>query len=231
MKKVFFILTFIFTVADINQCLAKSFDRCPFNPTPKVIFRTSLGELEYDFSKSKKDVSAIAEKPALGLAQRRLGAFLSMQNVGIRYGKGYCVMPEEIEIYIGIAKPIIYVSSEFKPGECFYNFIVRHEQAHIQTTIRMLDHFVRVAPGTFSQATRKIRPIYIKDQGDLETANQQLYDEYSSIITQMKDKLEIETEKEQVKIDAPELDNLIIETCAKHYKDINTEIIRLTLEN
>lgn len=223
MKKVLYILiSQLIIIASTSMSFANDkFTRCMMDPRPSIVFRTSLGKLEYDFSKDRKELSHRAGRPILGRAERRTGATMITKSNAVKHGKGFCVAPKVIEIYVGIAKPVIFVASEFKKDTCYYNFVLRHEQAHMQTTIRLLERFVSVAPDMFKVAAKGVRPIYVTNASQISEASQILYDEYRGILDKMKEKFDEETEKEQEKIDAPELSNLIIEVCGKYYTKEN----------
>lgn len=190
-----------------------SFERCLGAAYPRIEFYSSLGKLEYDFTKNNKELEQIAGEKVSGLAHRKLGQYVTIETDGVRYGKGYCVTPTMISVYIGVGRPTIYVSSDLEKDTCLYNFVLRHEEAHMQTTIRMLDHFVKSAPTIFKLSAKKIRPVYVNSPSEANNAAQILADEYNKIAEELRNKLHEETEKEQNKIDDPKLNRLAFEVC------------------
>ncbi|MDD4557146.1 MAG: hypothetical protein PHE89_07505 [Alphaproteobacteria bacterium] len=215
---VFLIASFFLNV---NAFAADDLPRCPTFSNPKIEFYSSLGELKYDFSKNKEELRILNGTPVYGFAQRRFGSSYRYKLHYNRFGKGGCVAPERIMVFMGIAQPIIYVANEYKQGECIHNFILRHEQAHMQISVRMLSQFMKVAPEMFTYAIRSIKPIYVKNQSETDAAGKVLAKEYARIIKQMRDVLQEETDLEQDKIDVDELTSLKFEVCWEHMKTKN----------
>lgn len=211
-----FIITFSIIVNSSISFANTTFSECPFKANAKVLFYSSYGKLNYDYTKNNQELSQMVGTPIAGLAERLVGYSVRGAFTLVKYGKGYCVVPTEIKAYIGISKPIIYVSSDYKPKSCYFNFILRHEQAHMQSSIRMIEQFITLAPNRIRYAEQYIKPLYIENQSDYQTASSQLLDSYSKIVKIMKDKLQEETDKEQKKIDGDNVKYLDNEVCYKH---------------
>lgn len=220
MKKIIikYILLLLFIVIPSKGFANSSFSPCPFKANAKVFFYSSYGKLEYDFTKTSAELTSMFGSPIRGLARKMIGQRTQGKFTRVKYGKGFCVVPIEIKAYIGIGKPVIYVGSEYKPRTCDFNFILRHEQAHMQTSIRMIDQFVTLAPNRLKYAEQHIRPLYIENLSDFQAAYQQILDEYSNIVELMTKKLNQETDKEQEKIDGDSVRLLGYEVCHKHYE-------------
>lgn len=225
-KTIRFLLSFLFVYVNTSDIYGQSLPRCQTHINPKINFFSSLGELEYDFSKNSQEISALTDKSVVGLATTSFGATHHVKYHLNRFGKGYCVSAKEIMVFVGISKPTIYVTNEYLEGSCFHNFVLRHEQAHMQTSIRMLDHFMKNAPNMFTYAIRRIQPIYAKDQAEIDRAGDVLYQEYLAVIESMKTVLQRESDVEQDKMDAENVKYLLREVCweqMKEYKQFSKE--------
>jgi len=218
MRKVFFILTTCALL--LRASYVDALARCDVPNNPKITFYSSLGKLVYDFSMDYKGISKRANKidSVLGLAERRLGQAIRIKLAGVPYRSGYCIVPTEIEVYVGIGAPTIFVTNDYKPEECHYKFVLRHEQAHMQVSIRMLEHFVKEAPERFRMASALVAPVFITNQSQIGDARQTLFDEYSAIVTVLREALDEAVEEEQQKIDDEKIRGLIVEVCGKHSK-------------
>ncbi len=216
MRKVFFILTICLLFPSAASA-ADNFKRCSVAPKPQINFYTSYGKLVYDFSKTEEEISKMFGSHVLGLAQRKTGTAYQYSSASVRYGDGFCASLKKLDVYIGIQSPKIYVNSKFEEGSCLHKFVLRHEQAHMQVTVRMLEQFVTVAAERLFWASRQMKPILVYNQSEANAAYKIISDSYKEMIIQMRETLDKEIEIEQKTIDAEDLKGLESEVCGEDY--------------
>lgn len=227
MKKYFFTAIFLILLGIIpKQTNAQNLKTCAYTTTPKIFFYSAFGKLEYDFTKSSAEIKQIArteyseDTVILGLATRRLISSTRLKLGSNRYGKsGFCSTPREIHVYIGSKRPTIYVSNQLEKNSCDFLLTLRHEEAHIQTTLRMLNQFIKHAPDKFKKLSVHVKPIYVKNQSEADLAYNLIQEQYSDLAKVLTAELEKEIKKEQNKIDDPKLRSLHEEVCKRHRKD------------
>lgn len=160
------------------------------NPTPKIVFKTSYGKLQYHFDKNVDQISAmLTEKNhekgvdrASGLATLQWGWYVYVsKGITKKIAKDvYCVMPKEVQVYVGYQNPGIYVASDYKSRDALYASIMRHEQGHQWINKATLDYFL---PLFFSQARtaiREVRAVKIYSKSDIDAAYEQLNKYYEA---------------------------------------------------
>ncbi|MFV0626382.1 MAG: hypothetical protein ACK5N8_03415 [Alphaproteobacteria bacterium] len=217
-KATYFLVSFFFLNVNVFDAWGQNLPRCQTLINPKIEFYSTFGKLEYDFTKNTQEITALTDTPAAGLATTRLGHARTLSFHLNRFGRGYCVSAKEIKVYIGISKPVIYVTKDYLEGSCFQKVVIRHEDAHMQTTIRMLDHFMKNAPKLYTYMIRHIQPIYAKDQSEIDNAGKVLTKEYDFVMEGMTKELQREIDVEQEKLDNETQKYLRTEICWEHMK-------------
>lgn len=217
MKKFMFILiASILTIVKSSSGFANdNYERCNITPRPKIIFKTSYGKLKYDHTKSDKELEQMTGKRISGLASLQYKSSTQVLFEIREYKSGFCVVPKEANIYVGIIEPVIYVSNELKAGDCDYNVVLRHEEAHMQINIRTFEHFLKVAPKALKKVTQDIKPIYAKNKEAAQRAADYINYEYSVIIENFTQQLQDETDIEHEKLDGARGRHLESQICKK----------------
>lgn len=208
MKKLFFILTaFLLYSASVRA----EFDCASLTDVPLINFTTSYGKLEYDFSKSNQEITAIAshygivEKGifASGLSTINVSWEISLNTLGKIYGDtDICVVPTHITIFIGYLKPKIYVSSQLEPNSCEYNVVLRHEQTHQQINKTALDYFLPMFQKAIKQIIAATPALHVTHITEIDRATNQLTSLYNKKITPL-----VEAFKNELLIEQSKLDN------------------------
>lgn len=179
-------------------------------PSPKIEFSTSYGKLVYDFNKNLQELTELGKTYGIieqglfasGLAVVGVNWELSLNSVSRIIGDyDICVIPTNINIYIGYQDPIIYISNDLRPNTCNYNVVLRHEQTHHQINKAALEYFIPRLREAISQIIRDIRPVHIDSSSKIDAATNELTDEYIAKIEPLIDNFKQELLKEQGKLD------------------------------
>jgi len=228
MKKLFFILTFLFISQPAFGQLTDAQKKCmesPVNPT--VNFYSSYGRLSYDFTKNTKEVHALSEEFghleqglfAHGLAIVTVVNEVALSTSGQFLGdNNICVIPASLDVFIGYNNPVIYVSRELKKDSCEFEQALRHEKAHQQIHKTALDYFLPQISHAVQRISRDVKPVLISDISQMDQAAEYLTKQYmarTSIITK---RFKEEILKEQAKLDSIENYRMEGELCRRFNK-------------
>lgn len=211
MKKLVFILTFFFLFC--HQLQAQVVFPCAeVKVEPKIKFSTSYGQLSYDFSKNTKTISQIAARIgnkerssfATGLATVNVDNeyVLGTQAYPLENKRGYCVVPEVIDVYVGFSRPIIYISNELPKNSCQYNLVMLHEQTHQRINKTALDYFIPYFQYAADQIAQEMAPRYIQNLSQIDQATDDITQEF----TQRFDKV-LAVFKKELALEQSKLDN------------------------
>lgn len=206
MKKIFFILTLIlipFRVLASDIC-------GDYIPSPEIKFMTSYGRLTYNRSKSKQELTKIGKEYGIveqglfasGLALVSVIYRVSANTVRKKNRAGtYCVMPVDVEVFVGYQDPEILLSRELKEGSCEYNVVLRHEQTHQQINTAALRYFLPKLKESIEAIVRNTPPIEIRNKNDSEKATQDLINAYMRQLSPLIEFFKKELLREQKKLD------------------------------
>lgn len=209
MKKLFFILTFIFCLP-ILSVPAWAFDCSQIQSMPSIEFSTSYGKLRYDNTKTNQQVTAIAgtygisEKGlfAAGLATINVNFEISINTLGKIYGENnICVIPTNINIYIGYSDPVIYISKNIPKNTCKYNVVLRHEQTHQQINKNALEYFLPLFQDAIKRIIPTVKPLSVSNTEEIDLATTELTQTYNRKITPLIEVFKNELLNEQGKLD------------------------------
>ena len=212
MKKLLIILTS--GLFWLTAPAAKAMDCSQIKSIPSVEFSTSYGKLRYDKSKNNLEITNIAKQYgikekglfAAGLATINVNFEVSVNTLGKIYGpKNICVVPTNINIYIGFSDPVIYLSKNLRPGSCKYNVVLRHEQTHQQINKNALEYFLPLFQEAIYKIIPTVSPINVEDSNAIDQATTQLTQIYNQKITPLIEVFKAELLSEQGKLD--NLDN------------------------
>ncbi len=214
MKKLFFILisaiflssstAFGYEEEDYRQVCENQKNNLQIN------FYTSYGKLIYDRSLNKEDLSKIAQQAGI-FEKGVFAAGLALVNINSEYelntitktmkNNAHCLLPYQLNLYIGYSRPIIYLAKDLVEGSCTYNLVLRHEQVHQQINKQALEYFIPKIYHIIKQQSSIIKPIYIPSQASEEKANQSLTQAYHNLITPLVDEFRDQILAEQSKLD------------------------------
>ena len=196
-------------------------------PDPKVNITTSYGVLQYDYTQTVPQLTSIGTKSGTGEA----GAFveglavattiweMSMSVLPVPEGNKICIVPVEVDIFIGYKNPVIYIAKELSPNSCRFNLVMRHEQAHMQINKSALDYFIPILAESIRKLAKDIRPVLIGNtQAQFQEAQNKFTEEYQRNIRPMVDTFIYERGKEQGKLDNYQHYKLENEVCNEFNK-------------
>lgn len=215
------ILVFIFTVLISSSSFAFNYGEfvsCDEkNPEPRIIFKTSFGQLIHDLStpqsqiQSKSSITTDKGSFIAGLATVRVKNYIRISSAkGEALDENhYCIMPEVIEVYIGYENPTIYVAKEYPQNSCHFSLIIRHEQTHQRINILTLEYFLPLIDKTLTKTINEVRSIKVSRKEDAQAALEILQQYYIAKITPIIDELSKARIAEHQKLDS--IDNYSME--------------------
>lgn len=215
MKNLFFVLTLSNLLVTSASVLANSPEtlryQCENYPYElKIDFTTSYGNLVYDETLSKAELSIMAQKAGI-FEQGVFAAGLALVNIDSEYelntitqtmvGGGRCLIPYQLNVHVGYSRPIIYLAKELEKGSCTYNLVLRHEQVHQQINKQALEYFIPKIYQSIKKEAQSIKPIYISPQSSEDKAAKELTQHYHEIIMPKVNEFRDQILAEQSKLD------------------------------
>lgn len=179
------------------------------NPEPRIIFKSSYGQLVHDISTPQKEIqSHSSQRPEKGFLIDGLATVEPQGTVKVISAQGitldennYCVLPREIEIYFGYQNPTIYVSKEYDRNSCRFSLIIRHEQTHQRINILTLQYFLPLFAQSITKAINEVKSVKVSSPEDAKTAILLLQKYYIAKITPIMEEFEKARNQEQMKLD------------------------------
>ena len=223
MKKIFFILiilNFISFAPLAAQEQANDFlyiSACKNEKiNPQLIFSTSYGRLQYDNSYSRENLTQLGNNMGMfekgdlasGLALVDIASEYELSVAGRKMRNGaVCLIPQELNVYIGFQNPVIYLASDLEPGSCLYNLVVRHEQVHQQINVNALEYFIPLIYDRIKIIISQMEPMYLRDGRMVKEGTNEMTAYYADQINALVEKF-----KQEILIEQKKLDN------KRHYK-------------
>lgn len=211
MKKIVFILIFSCFFCKFVQAFQPCEDVVA---APKVSFSTSYGQLRYVFSKNTQEISQIAElighqergSFATGLATVRVENeyALGTKALPLKQKKGYCVVPEVVDVYVGFSNPTIYISNVLSKNTCQYNLVLFHEKTHQRINKATLEYFIPYFKLAATKFASELKPVFIENLSQIDSVT----DNMTQIFTDKFDKL-LYLFKKELALEQGKLDNQI----------------------
>lgn len=206
MKKLFFILTFMFFSLSVPARAA-----CPDNfPPPEIELYSSYGNLSYDFSKNNQQITDLASRHGImekglfasGLSTVGVNMDVTLKTIGDVIGEyDFCVYPKTVQLSIYFSDPKIYISKQLIPNSCEYNVVLRHEQTHQQINKTALDYFLPLFHQAAGKIAASVKPVNVSSLSDIDKASAQLTAEYNQKLGIMLDFFKQQLLNEQLKLD------------------------------
>ncbi len=206
MKKLFFVLTFLFFLS-FNVWAADCSD---ITFEPEITVNYSFGNLTYDQSKSIDQITILSRQ----INQTESSSFAEgLSTVDIRFKINvttmaqpidrykFCVIPSKIDIFIGLTKPVIYLANSLIEGSCKYNIVLRHEQTHQQINKTTLEYYLPIFKAAVTNILKKSSAIPINDTSQIEFVTKNLTESYNKTLLPLVDYIKKEISKEQLKLD------------------------------
>lgn len=184
------------------------------NPEPAVIFKSSYGKLIHDISQTSEFVHNLGKNSPIiqenGLFTAGVAPITTSTSFHItkavlkRLDSEYsCIMPEEIEIFIGYKNPLIYVANKYDPKSCEFSQIIRHEQVHQRINKLTLEYYLPILDKTLRKAVDEVKAVKIRtnDEADKKRGYEELYSYYHSRLDPILDEFKKARDNEQKKLD------------------------------
>lgn len=179
------------------------------NPTPKITFKTSYGKLIHDLSKSQTEVSSLAHSSnepgwlTVGFASAPTQTYIASKEIARKIDDNVtCVLPDEIEIYVGFQKPVIYVSKEYKEDICKFSVVIRHEQVHQRINKLTLDYFIPLMDKVLRAAISDVRGIKVTSEEQAQEGMALLRTYYLARLTPILEEMAKAQQAEHAKMDS-----------------------------
>lgn len=218
MKKLFFILTILIFYGSRT---AAAFDCAQIKSSPEIVFTTSYGRLAYDYTKNNDQITAIASRYGIaekglftsGLATVNVIWEITVNSMGKVYGDyDVCVVPIEINVFIGFDQPIIFISRDLAKNSCEYNVVLRHEQTHQQINKSALDYFLPLFQDALEKIADTVKPEKVAHITQIDDATNRLTKQYNRKLAPL-----IKVFKDELLLEQSKLDN---RTNYQHEKEL-----------
>lgn len=212
MKKLFFILTFFIFVGSGNFiAFATENDVCAtLKVEPEIEFTTSYGKLKYDFGYNQRELTILGRQYGIveqglfasGLAIVSVNWEVSLNTISrIINDTDICIVPTNLNVFIGYQEPTIFISNQLQPGTCEYNVVVRHEQTHHQINTAALEYFIPSLRRSVQKIAQNIKPQRIDSPSKIDEATNTLTEMYIAEIEPLINHFKKELMQEQGKLD------------------------------
>ena len=210
MKKLFFMLIFSSFFSSSAFCN----DECSnIQINPKVTVLSSYNKLTIDKTKTKQEVTTLAKENnhlengvfANGLSNTNIKFYIELKTSSIKTDNSkYCIIPDEVTVFLGFDSPIIYISKELQEGSCEYNIVLNHEKTHQQINKKILDFYLPLFKSASTTIIKNTKAFYTENISDNEKILQDYIAIYNQKLTPLVDFIKNEIITEQKKLDNPE---------------------------
>lgn len=182
------------------------------NSKPKIIFKTSYGQLIHDISTPKSTIQTIAAAQGNvpdkgyeigGLATLQPLYTIKVNDARLKYldETATCVLPKEIEIYFGFSKPVIYIPKELPHDSCRFSLTMRHEQTHQRINKLTLDYFLPLIKKTIIKTVYDVKAIKVSSPEEAQQGLAVLIQYYNAKISAILEEYNKARNAEQMKLD------------------------------
>lgn len=185
-------------------------------PNPRIIFYTSYGKLEYNTEYNQKNLTILSKNNGI-VEEGDLASGLALVDIASEYmlsttsrsmtNGSFCIIPQELSVYIGFTNPVIYLANDLKPGTCLYNLVLRHEQVHQQINVNALEFFIPIIYKRIKQIVANMKTMYVTSKDKTKAGTDQMTAFYAKQINHLVDEF-----KQEILIEQRKLDN------RKHYQ-------------
>lgn len=237
MKKIFFILTilnfiYIDTVfaqsAPNNAELKRICEHLAIEPT--LVFYSSYGKLEYNKQYTRQNLTQLGKNMGM-FEEGDLASGLALVDVASEYelnttirkmvNNAVCIIPQELNVYIGFQNPVIYLAKELKENSCLYNLVLRHEQVHQQINVNALEYFIPLIYDRVKIIVKNMKPVYIKSEKETKAKANEITAYYAQQINQLVEEFKQEILIEQRKLDNKQNYQLESDICKRYNEQHN----------
>lgn len=183
-------------------------------PQPAITMKYSYGKLIHDLSQSPQFVANLGKNsPVLkengllssGIAYSQANTNIAIKQVILkRLDDNYsCLMPEEIEVFVGYKDPVVYVSNKYDKQSCEFSQIIRHEQVHQRINKLTLDYFLPLIDKAIRNAILEVKAVKVmtNNRNDIDQGYKDLFTFYRSRLDPILDEFFKARDNEQKKLD------------------------------
>ena len=207
-KKLFFILTLLLFI----QQPVWAIDCSCIKPETTVKLTSSYGKLAINHNKKLSEITNLAKSLNLvenglfasGFSTANITFDIMINALGTPVSGGFCVVPTNISLFLGLDSPTIYLAKELNENTCEYNMVLRHEQTHQQINKSTLEYYLPLFKDAASQIAQNIKPVPVADVNDIKDAITELTKTYNKKMTPVINFIKKEILTEQKKLDNPE---------------------------
>ena len=183
---------------------------------PTVSISTSYGDLQYDHSKSRRQLTRLhlnmyKSRKLGGNLLNGLSTFEHAININAKIRKETiptgitCVYPKEVNLHFGAGEnPIIYIARDYEKGTCMYNVVLRHEQTHQQINQSVLEYYLPEVQDKFIDVVKNNVIASRSYNINITTAQEELQKKYLEVLNPILEDVKTKTEAEQAKLDSDE---------------------------
>ena len=210
-KKLFFILIFIISVI---KALSFFLTDCADYPlTPKITLYSSFGKLKINEEKNTKQITEISKKLNIhennyllsGLTTSNIKLNVITKTSGfLSKNNKICIIPENIDIYLTIDSPTIYISKDIKSNSCEYNLTKYHEITHHLINIKTFEYYLPLFKIAAEKTIKQIPATIISNPNNINEATTNLSKQYSKQLSIFVNFINQEMQKQQKFLDSKE---------------------------
>ncbi|MGE4313014.1 MAG: hypothetical protein AB7E85_01920 [Pseudobdellovibrionaceae bacterium] len=206
------ILTGVLWMAGGSPLLAQEF--CVPDKAPTIIIKPVETRTQFNNDRSflslsnmKSDtVSPYAHDAILhtfGLASTNFQMSWTIAHKGQanRYGGQACIWYDAINFNITM-KPMIYVASEYPPNSCQYKEVMKHERMHLEADRQVINKYMQILGKELYDAMGQQYVYGPFPLAQKEAMFTQMSDRVTSIVTGVKDRMQVERRQMQSQVDS-----------------------------
>ena len=163
----------------------------------------------------------------MGYIESSLSYSLKELFVNIPVKNGYCVSLRSVDIEINTPEFNIIIDRRLNPKTCAYNIVLSHETDHMNVYKNIIKNNIEDIKKSVKNATNTIKPVFISDLNNIETAKSDVLKQIESYsdVKKIKDKITSEIIEKNNEIDIRG-DSYDMWKCEDFYKEMknNTNI-------
>lgn len=177
------------------------------NPMPTVVLKTSFGRLVHDFNQTTNQLNqkGTPEKGYFkeGIATRPLRTYIALKQYQVMKidERATCILPAEVEFFIGYKSPEIYVSKDIDFQSCRFSVAVRHEQVHQRINKLVLEHFLPLFFEELKLAVQDVKAVKVASPEQADAGVDMLVKYYRKRLEAVVDMYQKILDTEQKKLD------------------------------
>jgi len=93
---------------------------------------------------------------------------------------GFCVAIKSVNAVVGYSNFLVQIDIRHTPDTCSYNAVLDHEDQHIRAYLSVIDDNVAELQRSVYSAADSIMPIFVRSQGEIDTAVDELNNQLQS---------------------------------------------------